>query len=82
VDGPHFVKSHNTRCVQLADHVAYSVFRYFHAQDNNYLNVVLNRFQSDGKVVSGLIHLEAVKDECTCPVCLTERACAGKLVKV
>ena len=43
VDGPHFVKSHNTRCVQFADHIAYSVFRYFHAQDNNYLNVVLNR---------------------------------------
>lgn len=82
VDGPHFVKSHNTRCVQLADHIAYSVFRYFHAQDNNYLNVVLNRFQSDGKVMSGLIHLEASKDDCTCPACLTERSCAGKLVKV
>jgi hypothetical protein len=82
VDGPHFVKSHNTRCVQFADHVAYSVFRYFHAQDNNYLNVVLNRFQSDGRVMSGLIHLEASKDDCTCPACLTVRACAGKLVKV
>lgn len=82
VDGPHFVKSRNTRCVQFADHIAYSVFRYFHAQDNNYLNVVLNRFQSDGKVMSGLIHLEASKDDCTCPACLTVRACAGKLVKV
>jgi len=81
VDGPHFVKSHNTRCVQFADHVAYSVFRYFHAQDNNYLNVVLNRFHSDGNVMSGLIHLEGNKDECTCPVCLTARAWAGKLGK-
>jgi hypothetical protein len=82
VDGPHFVKSHNTRCVQFADHVAYSVFRYFHAQDNNYLNVVLNRFHSDGNVLSGLMHLEGDKDSCTCPACLTARAWAGKLGKV
>ncbi len=82
VDGPHFVKSHNTRCVQFADHVAYAVFRYFHAQDNNYLSVVLNRFQSDGKVMSGLRHLAAAKDDCTCPACLTVRSNEGKLVKV
>jgi hypothetical protein len=82
VDGPHFIKSHTTRCVQIADHVAYAVFRYFHALDSNYLDVVLNRFQSDGRVMEGLRHLLANKDACTCPGCLTVRACAGTLVKV
>ena len=41
VDGP---RSNRTRLVLDADHVAYAVFRYFHALDSNYLNVVLNRF--------------------------------------
>jgi len=82
VDGPHFVKSHTSRCVQLADHVAYSVFRFFHAHDNNYLELVLNRFQSDGRVMQGLRHVQVGIDHCTCPACLTARACAGTLVKV
>ncbi|WP_435007952.1 DUF3800 domain-containing protein [Tundrisphaera lichenicola] len=82
IDGPHFVKSKTTRCVQLADHVAYAAFRYFHAKDNNYLSVVLNRFQSDGRTFQGLRHMEANISECTCPGCLTMRACAGTLTKV
>ena len=82
VDGPHFVRSKTTRCAQLADHVAYAAFRYFNAQDNNYLSVVLNRFQSDGRTFQGLRHMEANIAECTCPGCLTMRACAGTLVKV
>lgn len=83
VDGPHFVKSHTTRCVQIADHVAYSVFRYFNALDENYLHVVLNRFQSDGQVMVGLRHLlnDTDKAACTCPACLTTRSCAGTLRK-
>ena len=82
VDGPHFVKSDTTRCVQLADHVAYAIFRYFNALDSNYLNVVLNRFQSNGRVLTGLQHMHANKADCICPACLTERACAGTLVRV
>ncbi|MFI5458101.1 MAG: DUF3800 domain-containing protein [Isosphaerales bacterium] len=82
VDGPHFVKSNTTRCVQIADHVAYAVFRHYHVQDNNYLSVVLNRFQSDGCTFQGLRHMEANIESCTCPACLTLRARAGRLVKV
>ena len=82
VDGPHFVNSRTTRCVQIADHVAYSVFRHYHAQDNTYLNVVLNRFQSDGKTFRGLCHIQAGIEQCTCPGCLTHRACSGTLNKV
>jgi len=81
IEGPHFVSSATSRCMQLADHVAYSVFRRFNAQDNNYLNVVLNRFQSDGCVLNGLRHLRADKDNCTCPCCLTIRSFEKRLVK-
>jgi hypothetical protein len=62
--------------------MAYAVFRYYNAADSNYLNIVLNRFQSDGRVMEGLRHLHANKDDCICPACLTVRACAGTLMKV
>jgi hypothetical protein len=81
VDVPHFVQSHTTRCVQLADHIAYSVFRYYHAKDMNYLSTVLDRFQSDGRVLQGLRHLRANTDSCICPACLILRSQAGKLAK-
>jgi hypothetical protein len=82
IDVPHFAQSKNTRCVQVADHLAYAVFRYYHAQDSNYLNPVISRLQSDGRVIRGLRHLRTDKDGCPCPVCLTERACEGRLLKV
>ncbi len=81
-DVPHFVSSKNTRCVQYADHVAYSVFRAYHAKDHDYLDVVLNRFLTDGSVMHGLQHLHAAKADCTCAPCLTHRSSAGKLLKV
>lgn len=82
IEGPHFVESYASRCVQLADHIAYSVFRRYNAQDNNYLNVILNRFQSDGRVLNGLRHLRPDKESCTCPACLTVRSQGGLLVEV
>ena len=81
-DVPHFVSSKNTRCVQYADHVAYAVFRAYHAKDHDYLDVVLNRFLTDGSVMYGLQHLHAEKADCTCAPCLTHRSSAGKLLKV
>ena len=81
-DVPHFVSSKNTRCVQYADHVAYAVFRAYHAKDHDYLDVVLNRFLTDGSVMHGLHHLQAEKADCTCAPCLTHRSSAGKLLKV
>ncbi len=81
-DVPHFVSSKNTRCVQYADHVAYAVFRAYHAKDHDYLDVVLNRFLTDGSVMHGLQHLHAAKADCVCAPCLIQRSTVGKLVKV
>lgn len=73
VDGPMFVTSRAFRCIQLADHVAYSVFRRYEAKDTNYLDVVIARFDSDGKVIHGLRHVQTGIPNCMCPACLSRR---------
>lgn len=73
VDGPMFVSSRAFRCAQVADHVAYSVFRRYSAGDTNYLDVIVNRFDSDGKVIHGLCHLQSGIPSCMCPACLSRR---------
>lgn len=73
VDGPMFVSSRAFRCVQLADHVAYAVFRRYEAKDTNYLDVVISRFDSDGKVIHGLRHAQSGIQNCMCPACLSRR---------
>jgi len=48
---PIFVDSKASRLVQLADHIAYSVFRRYNAGDLTYFNCIENRFDSsDGKI--------------------------------
>jgi hypothetical protein len=73
-DVPLFVDSRASRCVQVADHVAYAVFRHYHAGDTNYLNIILNRFDYDGRVLHGLCHKAAKQPACLCPACLSRRS--------
>jgi hypothetical protein len=70
---PLFVDSQASRLTQLADHIAYAVFRRYNAGDLNYFNCIEGRFdQSDG-VIHGLAHLQTVNPRCTCPACITRR---------
>ena len=71
VDTPLFVDSQASRIVQLADHVAYSVFRRYNASDLTYFDPIENRFDKDGAIMHGLVHLQLYKKDCTCPACLT-----------
>lgn len=73
VDGPLFVTSRAFRCVQVADHVAYAAFRRYEAKDATYLDVVINRFDSDGKILHGLRHIQSGIPNCMCPACLSRR---------
>jgi hypothetical protein len=73
VDGPLFVTSRAFRCVQVADHVAYSVFRRYEAKDATYFDVIAHRFDSDRKVIHGLSHLEKGANGCMCIGCLSRR---------
>ncbi len=43
VEVPLFVDSRASRCIQVADHVAYSVFRRYEAGDTSYLDLCLHK---------------------------------------
>ncbi|MDX1969430.1 MAG: DUF3800 domain-containing protein [Planctomycetaceae bacterium] len=75
-DTPLFVDSRASRVVQVADHIAYAVFRRFNAGDAQYFDIIAAKFdQSDG-VVHGLAHKQKVIPNCMCPGCLTRRNAA------
>lgn len=74
-DVPMFVDSKASRLVQLADHIAYSVFRFYEANDATYLNVVQSKFYADmatGKL-HGFLHKQTHNPRCWCPPCLSRK---------
>jgi hypothetical protein len=70
---PLFVDSKASRITQLADHIAYAVFRRYSAGDLNYFNCIEGRFDHDAGKMHGLVHLQLYNRDCTCPACLTRR---------
>ena len=68
---PLFVDSKACRIVQLADHIAYAVFRRYNANDLTYFNVIESRFDMSDGVVHGLVHKQLINRKCTCPACIT-----------
>lgn len=73
VDVPLFVDSKASRCIQLADHVAYSVFRRYEAQDTKYFDLVASKFDAEGGTIHGLVHKQTRDSNCMCPACLSRR---------
>lgn len=72
-DTPFFVDSRASRLVQIADHVAYSVFRRYNAGDAQYFDLIAHRFDAEGNVVHGLAHKHSERSACMCPSCLSRR---------
>lgn len=72
---PLFVDSTASRNIQLADHIAYAVFRYYNAADMNYFRCIEGRFDHDAEsgVLHGLAHRELNRPQCTCPACMSRR---------
>ena len=72
---PFFVDSKSSRLIQLADHIAYAVFRRYNAGDINYFNCIERRFDRDGVTgtIHGLVHKQTNNRYCTCPACLSRR---------
>jgi len=54
---PVFLNSKASRLIQLADLVAYAMFRHYELGDSQYFDIFKNRFDSDGGIVHGL-HLD------------------------
>lgn len=69
---PLFVDSKATRIIQLADHIAYAVFRRYNAEDLTYYNCIEGRFDQEDGVIHGLVHRKLVTQLCTCPACLSK----------
>jgi len=72
-DVPLFVDSRASRLVQLADHVAYAVFRRYNSGDTSYLDLILSRFDSEGGKLHGLVHVPGTNPNCPCPACMSRR---------
>lgn len=72
-DTPLFVDSRASRVIQLADHVAYAVFRRYQAGDAQYFDLIASKFDAEGGVVHGLAHKELGNPGCMCPACLSRR---------
>jgi hypothetical protein len=43
-----------SRSIQMADLIAYSIFRHFEYKDSKYFSVIQNCFDTDGKAIHGL----------------------------
>jgi hypothetical protein len=77
-DTPFFVDSRASRLAQLADHVAYSVFRRYNSGDAQYFDIIAHRFDAIDNVIHGLVHRHAERYACTCPAWLSRRLSAGR----
>lgn len=71
---PLFVNSMASRLVQLADHVAYAVYRRYNAHDAQYFDVIATKFDSCDGIVHGLVHKQSIDPSCMCVACMSRRA--------
>ena len=71
---PLFVNSRASRLVQLADLVAYALWRQYEHQDGRFFQPIISRFDSAGGVIHGLVHYRQSSQECHCPACISRAA--------
>ena len=70
---PMFTDSRLTRMLQIADFVAYAVFRRYQHGDANLLDRIIPKFDQSGGKLHGLVHLVSNRQDCYCPSCVTRR---------
>lgn len=71
VEVPLFVDSQASRLIQVADLVAWAVWRRYEYQDTRYLDKIVSRFDSEGGVLHGLVHFAPKDGDCHCPACFS-----------
>ncbi len=72
-DTPFFVNSKASRIVQIADHVAYAVFRRYNASYTQYFDIIAAKFDSADGIIHGLAHKQTIIPNCMCPACMSRR---------
>lgn len=68
---PLFVDSGASRLIQIADLLAWAVWRRYEHGDTRYFDRIVGRFDKEGGVVHGLVHRRPAGEECHCPACLS-----------
>ncbi|MBF0403400.1 MAG: DUF3800 domain-containing protein [Nitrospirae bacterium] len=73
-DVPLFVDSKATRMVQYADLIAYELRRYYIYHEQECFDIISKKFDNEGGVIHGLVHLTSPASGCQCIVCLQKRS--------
>ena len=69
-DIPYFASMVETRLLQVADIVAYSVFQLYEKRDPTFIAPFIRRFHYKEGVLHGLVHIRAnTSISCDCPAC-------------
>lgn len=68
---PLFVDSSASRLIQIADLLAWAVWRRYEHHDTRYFDPITPRFDTEGGVLHGLVHYKSPSEDCSCPACLT-----------
>lgn len=71
---PFFVDSRASRLVQLADLVAFSLWRKYEHRDGRFFDPITPRFDNDGGVIHGLVHYKPANEDCFCPACMSRQS--------
>src|SRR5262245_45814205 len=74
---PLFVDSRASRCIQLADLVAWATWRKYEMQDGRFFDQLIPKFDADGGVIHGLVHYARRNEQCYCPACHSRRVRSG-----
>ena len=76
---PLFVDSRASRLVQLADLVAYALWRRFEHKDGRFFDPIVPHFDAEGGVIHGLVHYRQRAEACYCPACMSRSGAGHKL---
>jgi len=71
---PLFTDSKITRMLQIADFIAYAIYRRYESSDAQFMDMIMPRLGESGGKLHGLVHLNTRHRECFCPACLSRRA--------
>ena len=70
---PLFTDSRSSRLLQLADLVAYAVWRHYEYADGRFLQLLLPRFRGKDGILHNLVHRTRYRYNCFCPACMSRR---------
>ena len=71
---PFFVDSRASRLVQLADMIAFAMWRQYEHKDGRFFEPIIPRFDSSGGILHGLVHFTPQREDCYCPACMSRQS--------